>query len=363
MGSVAFNSYVDPYGIMNIGQREEPIPSPMDTNLRLSKAWVLADLKPNIVIVGNSKNQTALDPEHPLFQGGKTYNASLPAASIYEIYRYLQHAVSVGNVKQVVLGLDMLMFRANIPEVYGFKEERLLPNETWGDLFLPFFSELASIDTTIYSINHLLNPKWSIHLKNGQRVWDYKAELISQIGHGQIFKDQKKSHIEYLESIKISPQEYDNFRNIVILAYENHIDLKVFISPLHVENLLTIYGEDKWNLFESWKRELVSIMGHEMSYSKVNGSPIMDFANFNEYSREVISNIGDVKNKMLWHWDYFHYKKTLGDIVLNSLMSSDWNDEYLTEQFGVYLTNKNIEQQLLRDSQQRDRLLRKRESQ
>jgi hypothetical protein len=70
----------------------------------------------------------------------------------------------------------------------------------------------------------------------------------------------------------------------------------------------------------------------------------MDFSIYHELTAETVPN--NPKEEMKYHWEASHYKKELGDILLDRLLNiSPYKD------FGVELNSENIDShiQKLRD--------------
>lgn len=79
---------------------------------RTSKLYQVERIYPRSVIVGNSRPEMGLDPEHSCWptNARPIYNTALPGLGVFQQVRYAQHAVSVGNVSIMLIGLDFLDF-------------------------------------------------------------------------------------------------------------------------------------------------------------------------------------------------------------------------------------------------------------
>jgi len=105
---------VDPYGIygapvvhgfnhykyLTTGNRE-----------RMVKAHQIKGLQPDGLILGTSRADWGLAPEHPTLKERveRPFNAALGGGTIYEALAYLRHAHAVAPVNTVLLGLDLEM--------------------------------------------------------------------------------------------------------------------------------------------------------------------------------------------------------------------------------------------------------------
>lgn len=102
--------------------------------------------------------------------------------------------------------------------------------------------------------------------------------------------------------------------------------MKIFISPSHAAQMEAIRIVGLWQEFEQWKREL----------SKM--APVWDFSGYNSITSEPVSN--GMKNYL----DSSHYRKNVGDLVINCLFS--YQEEKVPADFGTLITPANVEAHL-----------------
>jgi len=69
---------------------------------------------------------------------------------------------------------------------------------------------------------------------------------------------------------------------------------------------------------------------------------LWDFSQFNDYTEEAIPAKGDRQAKMRWYWEAGHFKKELGDLVLNRIFGRPGS----REGFGILLNSENVEAQI-----------------
>jgi hypothetical protein len=77
-----------------------------------------------------------------------------------------------------------------------------------------------------------------------------------------------------------------------------------------------------------------------------NPFPLWDFSGFTELTTEPFPPLGDKETKMRWYWESSHYKKELGDLVLDRMFDYKHPDREVPKDFGVLLTPENIESHL-----------------
>jgi hypothetical protein len=98
------------------------------SHVRMIKAHNVRFAHAKGLILGTSRAEFGLDPQHPDWRVGSVYNLALPNASIYEAQRYLEHAYTQNPVQQVVLALDLGMFNAGRLMEVDFVERTACPH-------------------------------------------------------------------------------------------------------------------------------------------------------------------------------------------------------------------------------------------
>lgn len=350
----SFNALVDPFGffgslIMPKFNQEKP---EIQTHVRMIKAHQIRLQKPDVIILGSSRAETGLNPEHPAFSvpQGKRYNLALHSANIYEILRYLEHAQSVHPLKHAVLGLDFFMFNANKQNEADFVEERLAP--MYSGWLKDIFQALFTYDGLMSSLNTIeRQDKPGIqYFPNGFRDDKNHWEQIQKKGgHHQAAINNEKYTLYALDGFTffaLSNQQQKSpglhsFQKILTFCKVNKIQLHLFISPIHVRKMLLLHQIGLWEEFEHWKKSLVlHIENNAPEYS------LWDFTGFNDITTEPFPLIEDKTAQMKWYWESSHYKKETGVLVLNNILNDSPADKKASPQFGIKLTTQNIDQHL-----------------
>jgi hypothetical protein len=351
-----FNYVVDPFDIyksakINGFTTKKP---EFFSHLRMTKAHEVYRIKPQAVALGTSTTETGIDPEHPGWSKNAfpRYNLGLSAANVYEIMSYLKYAQSISPLKQVVIGFDFFSFNIHVNNGADFVEERLQSN---CNMFLlkEKIQNLISIDTLRLSFKTLREQERldiMEYLPNGQRAWDYKRNRKNALGHRQMFRDYEKEAVHSsweCEDVKTKKSTLDIFREMLVFSYDNDINLYLFISPSHARNCEVIKVCGFWQKFEDWKRSMVQIANEEASIHGKKAFLIWDFADYNELTTEDVPLPQDKNSDMKYHWETSHYKKELGDMVLDRIFSYDDPGRNLHEDFGTILRKENLEEHLL----------------
>lgn len=322
------NYLVDPYDIYKTpnfwGINHQKIEKGL--NDRLFKAVDIIRKKPVSIFLGSSRTKQGLDPSHQAFsQVRPTYNLAIDGANVYEMRRYLEHAIkNQPEMKTVIVGLDFFMFNEFLENQPGFAEYRL---EKSSLMFPDIVNSLWSIDTLKVSKEtikaSLNNPATEEKLgKNGfipqPNLAGKDAKLIFEKSVNQYFR----VHYQY----QLSQNYLGEFQKIVDLCQQNNINLIVFISPSHATQWEAIKVTQQTPIFEEWKRTIVNIM------------PVWDFSGYNSITTEPIND------KMTNYTDASHYTKQVGDLVLNRILNNQ--TDTVPDDFGVLITPQNIESHL-----------------
>ena len=143
-----------------------------------------------------------------------------------------------------------------------------------------------------------------------------------------------------LNDSKGSPSPIETFSKIVEFCQQHNIKLYIFISPIHA-----LKQEILWQLglgpeFERWKRNLVGILSN-------SGFALWDFSGYNSITMESFPPLGDDKTQMKNYWEGSHYRKHVGDLILDRLFAYQNPGETIPDDFGVRLDASNIDDHLL----------------
>lgn len=328
------NYIVDPYGIYKtnifLNKPEQ------DKNIRLAKVVKVEEFKPVSISLGTSRTEYGYDPNHQYFSK-PSYNLAVSAASLYENRLYLEHAIKQGNLKEVILVADWRMFN----------DPKMTKSNDFEDFFNTknIYKQLFSVDLFKSSLNTIIKQKVkSSYLENGQRDWYFNQENIDkQGGHLKVMnKDEKdyyrNSNYKFNSNIYQDTQKssFEDFRKILELCYKNSIKLDIIFGPSHIRQWEAYDYYQDIETWYKWKKDVILFVEKIGKEQEKNPYRIMDFSIYHELTAETVPT--NPKEKMKYHWEASHYKKELGDIVLDRLLDiSPYKD------FGVELNSENID--------------------
>jgi AraC-like DNA-binding protein len=134
------------------------------------------------------------------------------------------------------------------------------------------------------------------------------------------------------------------FDKIISLARKNKVKLHFFITPYHARHLELIDQAGLWDQFEDWKRELVALLQKDNEGRAVNQRfELYDFTTYTKFNTTSVPMKGDSRSTMKWYWNATHYKKELGDLILERMFSNKSVKDENGEDFGIKLVPENLQ--------------------
>jgi len=334
---------------------------------RLSKAAELRRQRPECLILGSSRAQAGLDPDQPAWTHCRVYNLAHAGGTLYESMRYFQQAAAIQRPREVVLALDLFMFNAYRPPQPGFSEERLMvsidgaPNPAWPRVFAyDVFSNLLSWDA--------LKASWKTAVPAHRRqrrgaedgFWEYERFRLEQAprrGQRDAFRRNEEAFLtthwfpapqrRFTTHDPVSGADaYDSMRIILRIAHREGVRLHLLVSPAHARQWETLRQAGLWQEFEDWKRMLVHVNNEEARRAGRAPFSLWDFSGFNTYTTEDVPAESDRAGAMRWYWESSHFRKELGDIVLNRVLGQNATGHKVAVDFGVRLDARNLDAHL-----------------
>ena len=352
------NWWVDPYGIFHTEEYNPQKPIWMSKQLRLAKAYKLKKLKPKGIVMGTSSSLLGIDPDHPGWNKNTQprYNLGLPGANPYEILRYFQLSQAVSPPKQILIGLDFVVFNRFYPLSDDFNESHMVvPKEggLQGHLHYNIEQTLLSLSAIKASQKKLFYRGKGTHFSNGREF----AEITnSQLKNNRLIL--MASAASYVPKLLFPPPShrfclYDetggnyNFlylRKILEISKENRTDLRLFIQPKHVYLLEVLKILGMMEDYENWQKELITLVDDvNKEYPGSHTFPLWNFGGYNSVTMAEIPPAEDPNSSMFWYLDVGHYKKDLGDLVQDRVFSLNQAGRKVPEDFGVLINSVNID--------------------
>jgi len=321
--------------------------------LRLTHAYRVERLKPECVLLGTSRTGRGLSPEHSALAHLKCYNMALPAMSMYEMRRYLQHVQAIQPQKLVILAVELRMFNPESDSSDTLFDTRLRVDSEGHRQFNLFSTQLPDLVSSLISLSALQASLTTIRkqswIKDTLAANGYWRPLTNQVDHAKMFIAFTRKSAEQFEEMKLKEDIFhknlEELRLLLRESYDLGTDVKLIIHPSHAWHWQTLWFSGLWPRFETMKRKMLSINAEEAVRAGHKAYPVWDFSGSYSTALELIPE--KQVETMHWFWEPVHYKNALGDIVLDQVMNEDMNHSKKTD-FGVRLDEAGLEDHLTR---------------
>lgn len=332
----SFNYVVNPYLIFSDKRINGLNQYKADINkfVRQAKAYQPISLPIHTLLVGNSRVEMGLNPQHRCLPEN-TYNLGLPGAGVELQVAYALNLVRMKpEINRIIMSLDFTDFTNRKPggvrtEFSYSGQSRLYskvdgqPNDRyWFATLKDRYMALLSLDATISSVKTLLGQKPSAsdrHI-NGFNPANDVAEATRVEGPFQIFNQTRrmlegKLSNQYYESVK--GLNNADFKALALLneqAQQSNIELIYFINPLHQSFFEVIDSADLSDGYQQWLQDV-----HEF----LKPYPHIAFHDFNQMPGFTDEPYPEKKQRqsLTWFWEPAHYKSELGDILLDNMLA------------------------------------------
>ncbi|MDY6914684.1 MAG: hypothetical protein SVT52_09555 [Planctomycetota bacterium] len=336
-----FNFTVDPFRVYRLvlGEQLDPYKSRLDS--RIAKAEMLYHEDCNVLLLGSSRVEVGIDPEHPAWNGAKVLNLGLPAVNMLETQKVLRFALENTSPKKIFLLVDLYMFNKTAHNSQDFGRSRFNPG---GNIFRYHMENLLSVYSTESSWRAV---KYRIRGRRSKFTllgFQDRRKMLLKVSPKVAFEKTLKFFIKdsslYGDYV-YDPEAVDAFRQIVAACRQRNIELIVAIGPVHCTMLEAIGELGLWDLFEDWKRDLVGVLAED-----AQPIPLWDFTGYVGYAAETIPETSSTEADMKWYWECSHFKSELGSKMLHRIFNL--RGEKVRDDFGVALTAANIERRLFK---------------
>lgn len=351
--SVALVVVVDPYRLYQVADlaglnRVKPQPARYQKQIKLHGARTT---NANTLILGNSRAELGLDPDHPGFHaaGISAYNLALPGTGVSTAREQLLKLQGDGlRPVRIIVGVEFLDFLRDPAKRYGLRANdapSIIDELSWQmDILFSMDSMVDSVKTVALQRAH--NPK-SITARGFNPLLEYNT-FAREGGYYTLFQQRAQENAKRFiqlprglvaDSTGRSP-EFADLHTMIDSAAEANTDVHLVIYPYHAQilGMFEEVGLDK--TFAQWKalmlREVESVKEARPS-ARIT---LWDFSGFSTFQCEPIPQKGDKKTQTQWYWEAGHFKPALGNEILSRLLvpRADGSEA----PFGMILTKENL---------------------
>jgi hypothetical protein len=315
---------------------------------RYQKAYRLC---PNTGIFGNSRAEIGFDPESPVLAEHEmaAFNHAIPGTGASTSLRQIIWLKNANCFpKTILLGVEFFDF-------LGGDEPHSLP--TLATHPAPqrdarFFAE------SVFSITGLRDSLTTLLLQRSRHpatstdrgfnpLFNYIPE-VEQSGHYTLFRQRAEENVRNWtrKPLQLRPQngglsdDEATVDAILTQATQGGSTTYIIIYPYHAEIRMMIERLGMGQLFADWKRLVVGIA--ELNTDRGGKVEVWDFSGVAPETLEAIPAKSDRKTHLTHYWEAGHFKKELGNLVMERLLGKQSN-------FGVKLDSGNIDSWLTED--------------
>lgn len=355
----AVNLLVDPLDIFDSRRIAgvNAIKPHLDHHQVLSKARVAGRMCSSVGIFGNSRAEIGFDPDHPLFHqpGMDAYNHAIPGSALITSLQQLAWLEkSACAPKVIILGVEFFDF-------LGAKKS-LAPRvlEPVPAITAPVLAE------TVFSITAVRDSIATLWLQRAEYpemvtrrgfnpLLTYILEAKNN-GYYALFRqraDENKKNWMRRKRWIMPPvggvsEDTEDLDQFLAIAARSGAKVHIVIYPYHAQIRLMMEKLGLSPLYDEWRNLLVATAAkHAKGKAEID---IYDFSALTPETLEAIPARGDRRTELKYYWEAGHFKKALGDMVLQQVVAG-------TPGFGSKLDSASMSAWLQEDRQRIQRKL------
>jgi hypothetical protein len=364
VAAAAINLAVDPYGFyrwIDAAGFNAVKPRAGQQAMR-NKVYGIVANRPDVVVLGNSRAEVGFDPRSAAWPpGANVYNAGVPGTGMENVAALLDLAVTQGNVKTALVGLDFADFLTTMDDEGARPPSPATPRAT----ALGFAARMRDAVTAVLSFDALAD---SLVTLASQRdpyaatitahgfnpMHDYVAIAATE-GYRALFAQRNIENARsYLRnSLHLEPStppsaSWAALARMKAVCVANAIHCVFVTYPYHADILELIDAVGLWPSLERWKRETVAVLAGTDS-NPAERIELWDFGGYDAWTTEAVPVSKTGSSSMRWYWEAGHFKAALGERIVRRVFDGD------AEPFGTRLEPANIDADLAAIRAGRDR--------
>lgn len=295
--------------------------------------------RPDTLIAGNSrvKHGFAMDGWQLPDRLGVTLKLGVRGAQFDELDRYIRRILDNNTVRNLMIGLDLGQFlRGRDPTVSSEQRSQLTSGGFLPDSAKKLVAALWSKHAFLASASFMAGPHTST-LDGGSNP-EVLLQRLDGLGHRLRTRriEARTARRHPILDSQIYAQRLTALDALLANACLKDTTVRLFVSPIHIRQLLLMREIGHLSLFFNWKAQLASIVGqHERRGCRVT---LTDFSAISKYTSEPFPEPGDKQHRMRWYWESSHYNRRIGQMIVDRLS----NDRDNHDGFGKHLTPRNI---------------------
>lgn len=352
----AFNIIVDPYRTFDLIKTPRLDACKSSRGGRIAKAEQLRRGRWDTVILGNSRVDAGIDPASPAWGDQRVFNCGLTGLNFIEEARVFEFLETVTKPKTVVLCIDFFHFQDGSGVADEFNFSRFNSDRSVAAHYIDALWGVTPTWHSILTLHNYFGAKSRDYSDLGLRIKPMapphesgRAAFENYVTHAcETWRRQGpwSNNVRCME----------RFEDTLRLAADRQTRVIVVMLPVHALDLEMIRCQiGGCGLIENWKRGIVNATAN-VGREKPLAQPVQvwDFSGYQGYTADAVPPANDPR-AMTWYWEPSHFRKELGDLLIDKIMNHPAPQGCDISEFGVKIDPFNIEAHL---SQQRaDRLV------
>lgn len=356
---VTANYLVDPYLSHQWDTDLIRRPSPAQQKIMpWGKTYAAYHYRPEVVYLGSSRTEIGLATDSPLFAGKRVFNLAISGASLGDAINMLRHTSAAQRPETVIWGID-----------YGWQFREKSGNTDFASglvardssyplrravLDLERSASMATTGATVKILTGFDDQKCPSLLAT--YGWKSTACLeyimADEGGTAKAFEEVLKRREPQARPDDVAATSRLLDRTLGEFCGQGTV-FRLYLQPIHALAELSYWATSRDDL-DDWKRALTRVVdGRRRQGCDVR---LLDFSGFNRITSEEIPQATGREN-MRYYWEQSHYRREVGELILERLFTDTPPDDAGQDDFGVALTGETIEGHLARTRQDRRRYI------
>ena len=357
----AFVFVVDPYGLYGVVRRDnfnavKPGLSRYQNQIKQEHAL---RRQPRFIILGNSRAEIGFDPRASALSAlGAGYNLAIPGTGLATSASQFAQLRQAGvRPRTVIVGMEFIDF-LNPAVAPSARQAPAAPAPAHGRAFWRFDAlfSLASVKDAVHTLRIQHDDEAATLSADGfNPLLEYGAHARRD-GYHKMFTQRAQesaANLRRKSTRSLATEDFQLLRTFLLAMAATEADIKLVIYPYHAQMLAMFEAAGLWPLFEVWKAQLVREIGAVKARYPDAHISLTDFSGYGAYNCEPIPAANERGTATRWYWEAGHFKKALGDIVLQRVMSPQ-DHAPGDGQFGMPLDDASLEENRARIAQERN---------
>lgn len=344
----AFVAIIDPYGLYGVVRRDnfnavKPGLTRYQSQIKQEHAL---RLRPQFIILGNSRAEIGFDPRAGAFsaQGGAGYNLAIPGTGLATSARQFAQLAQAGvKPRTVIVGMEFIDF-LNPAVVQPARPVTAAAPPAQGRAYWRFDTlfSLASLRDAVHTLRIQHDGEAATLSADGYNPLLEYGAYVRQDGYRKLFTQRAQENAASLQKKStrgLATEDFPALRAFLLAMAARQADIRLVIYPYHAQLLAMFEAAGLWPLFEEWKAQLVREVAAVRRQYPTAQVTLADFSGYGVYNCERIPAAGVRGAATRWYWEAGHFKKALGDIVLQRVMQPNTLED---GQFGMVLDGASL---------------------